>query len=273
MISVLLVRLPRIPIAVEKVAQAPALNIRETVMNIFPYSPLETLLNGASLLPAFVFACLTGAACVAEKAKSKPVMTLIESLSDVFYACLSFIMDIMSIGMIAIACSWAINYFPVIQSGELTPLVIMFSVDFLIIACVIYPLLLFLLCCEKHPYKILYAALAPVIAAFFSGDTNYAFPFQIRHGMESLGIKRRVSGFVFPLFSAFARGGSAMVLTISFIVILRTYSPIGISVSDILWVTGVAFGLSFLLNAQSTGGAYTALAVLCAVYGSGFEAV
>jgi Na+/H+-dicarboxylate symporter len=273
MISVLVVRLPRIPITVEKVTDASTLDIREILSAIFPYSPLEALINGSFLLPAVVLACLIGAACVSDKNKSKPVVTLIDALANISYYCMSFIMDIMPIGMIAIACSWSINYFSVIVSGVLTPLIILLTVDFIVVVCVVYPVIFYFGCKGHHPFRLLYASLASIIAAFFSGDTNYALSFHIRHGTESLGVRRRINGFAYPLFSIFARGGSAMVVAVSFVVILHSYSTLRIPFDDILWITFVSFGLSFLLCAHPTGGAYIALTVLCAMYGRGFEAV
>ena len=75
-----------------------------------------------------------------------------------------------------------------------------------------------------------------------------------------------------PIFSVFARGGTAMVIAVSFIVVLRSYSSLGIFFSDILWLTGLSFGISFCLGSFPTGGAFAALTILCTVYGRGFEA-
>ena len=273
MISVLLVKLPRIPISVEKITNAPSLSAGAAIETLFPYSAFDTLTGGSYLLPVFIFACFIGAACVSDKAKSKPVIALCDSLSNIFYYITSFIMDILPIGMIAIAFTQARDFTSVLSLGILTPLVIMLTADFLIIVCIVYPLIFFFICKGHHPLRLLYASLAPMLAAFFSGDTNYTLPFHIRHGKESLGIRRRINGFAFPLFSIFARGGSAMVVAVSFIVILRSYSPLAISAEDILWIMCVSFALSFLLCAHSAGGAYIALAVLCSMYGRGFETV
>jgi Na+/H+-dicarboxylate symporter len=272
-ISVLAVKLPRIPISVERIAGAPTLGAKAAVESLFPYSAFESLMDGSCLLPAFVFACLIGAACVSDKAKTKPIIALIDSLSNIFYYIASFIMDIMSVGMIAIAFIWARDFGSMLSLGILTPLILLLTADFLILVCILYPLIFFFICKGHHPFRLLYASLAPMLASFFSGDANYTLPFYIRHGTESLGIRRRINGFSFPLFSIFARGGASLVVSVSFIVILRSYSPLAIPAEDIFWIMGVSFGLSFLLCAHSSGGAYIALAVLCTMYGRGFETV
>ena len=75
-----------------------------------------------------------------------------------------------------------------------------------------------------------------------------------------------------PMFSIFGRAGSALTVTVSFIVILKSYSSLGIAFYDMLWLLGMAIILSFLLGRFPSGGAYIALATVCGLYGRGFEA-
>ena len=110
-----------------------------------------------------------------------------------------------------------------------------------------------------------------VITAFFSADSNLTLQLNMRHGKESLGIRRRINGVVHPLFTVFARGGSALVTTITFIMIWRSYSSLRIPFTDILWITFTSFGISFLLGGIPAGGAFISLTVLCTLYSKGFE--
>ena len=125
-------------------------------------------------------------------------------------------------------------------------MIIMLLVDFILIAGVIYPIIIRYLCHDPHPYKILYASICSVLTAFFSADSNLVLQLNMRHGKESLGIRRRINGVVHPLFSIFARGGSALVTTIGFIMIWRSYSSLTIPFTDILWITFTSFGISFV---------------------------
>ena len=60
MLSVLLVRLPRIPIMVESAGEEASLNVAGLVRALFPYSAFDSLNNGTFLLTAFFFAALIG---------------------------------------------------------------------------------------------------------------------------------------------------------------------------------------------------------------------
>jgi Na+/H+-dicarboxylate symporter len=117
----------------------------------------------------------------------------------------------------------------------------------------------------------LYASIAPALLALVGNDANLTLPLTIRHGKESLGIRRRTSGFTFPIFSIFARGGSALVSVISFVVIWRSYSSLNIPFGDILWIFGFSFIFSFMLGGLPSGCAFVLVTILCQNYARGFE--
>ena len=241
LISILVARIPRIPITVEKIPEIASLHIDNLLRALFPFSAFESINNGTFLLSAYLFAMLIGTASTADPVLFRPVTQLADSLSKLMYNITVIFTEVFSIGMIAILCSWTIQFKDIILSGVYTPLIIVLLIDFVFVAGVVYPLILRYLCHDPHPYKVLYASICSLITAFFSGDSNLVLPLNIRHGKESLGIRRRINGVAQPLFSIFARGGSALVTTVSFIVIWRSYSSLNIPFVDILWITFVSF--------------------------------
>lgn len=271
LLSIIIVKLPRIPITVDIATDVFHLDIKGLILSLFPFSAFDSLREGSFLLVSLIFAFLIGWESASEEITFKPVFALSDSLSKLFYAISVFFTEIMAICMIAIMCYWTVSFRGIIATGIYTPLIIMFFVDFVIIAGIIYPLILRYVCHDPHPYRVLYASLAPMILSFISGDSNLVFPLTNRHAVESLGIRRRSRGFSLPLFSIFARGGSALVATISFILIWRSYSSLSIPFADILWIFLMAFGVSFLLGGLPSGGAFILLTILCEKYARGFE--
>lgn len=271
LISILLVKLPRIPITVDVATDAFSLDVKGMILSLFPYSGFDALHDGSFLLVCLVFAFIIGWESASEEIAFKPVFALADSLSNLFYNIANFFTEIMSILCIAIVCYWTMDFRKVVEPGIYTPMIIMFLVDFVIVAGIIYPLILHFVCHDPHPYKVLYASIAPLILSFFSGDSNLVIPLANRHLRDSLGIRRRCRGFTYPMFSIFARGGSALVTTISFILIWRSYSSLSIPVTDVLWIFGLSFGLSFLLGGIPAGGAFVLLTILCSKYARGFE--
>lgn len=271
LISILLVKLPRIPITVDVATEAFTLNVKGLILSLFPYSGFEALKEGSFLLVCLIFAFIIGWESASEETTFKPVFVISDSFSNLFYNIAAFFTEILSILCIAIVCYWTMDFRKVIEPGIYTPMIIMFIVDFIVVAGIIYPLILHFVCHDPHPYKVLFASIAPLTLSFFGGDSNLVIPLANRHLRDSLGIRRRCRGFTYPLFSIFARGGSALVTTISFILIWRSYSSLSIPMSDILWIFGLSFGLSFLLGGIPSGGAFVLLTILCTKYARGFE--
>ncbi|MBR7064460.1 MAG: dicarboxylate/amino acid:cation symporter, partial [Treponema sp.] len=224
LVSALLVRLPRIPITAEKVEQIQKIDFAHLVQSLFPFSSFESLSNGAFLLSPFLLAVLVGSASASDQVTFKSIIVLFDSLSKLFYNVAVFFMEMLAIGMIAIMTHWMINSRAVLLGGTFTPLIVMLFVNFLIIAFGLYPLILRYICPEINPYRVLYASTCSTLVSFFSGDVNLVFPINIRTGKESLGIRRGVNGITFPLFSIFARGGSAFICVIGFVAIWRSYA-------------------------------------------------
>lgn len=271
LISILLVKLPRIPITVDVATEAFNLNVKGLILSLFPYSGFGAVMEGSFLLVCLIFAFIIGWESASEETTFKPVFVISDSFSNLFYNIAAFFTEIMSILCIAIVCYWTMDFRNVIEPGIYTPMIIMFIVDFIVVAGIIYPIILHFVCHDPHPYKVLFASIAPLILSFFGGDSNLVIPLANRHLRDSLGIRRRCRGFTYPLFAIFARGGSALVTTVSFILIWRSYSSLSIPMSDILWIFGLSFGLSFLLGGIPSGGAFVLLTILCSKYARGFE--
>lgn len=269
--SVLIVKLPRIPITVDVTSEIASIDIKGLLTSLLPQSAFQTLLEGSFLLVSFLFAILIGWTCYSDQNTFKIIYNFADACSQLFYKLSSAFSEILSILIIAIMCYWTINFRAAFATGIYTPMIALFIVDFVIIVGIIYPIIVRYVCREPHPYRVLYAGLAPMLIGFISGDENFSLPVSIRHGKESLGIKRRSSGFTYPLFSIFARGGSALVAAISFVLIWRSYSSLKLPFEDIALIFSVCFGLSFLLGNLPSGGAFVLLTIICQTYGKGFE--
>lgn len=270
--SVLLRNPSRIPIFVEGASEIEKIGIFESLMQLFPVSAFEAFSNGLFILPLCIFAGFAGAGCAVDKNAAKSTLTLFDSLSHVSYAVMNFFVDIISVGMIALSVNWTLQFRTMLASKVFTDLILLLGFDFLLLAFGIYPALMRLVCPKVNPYRVLYAGSASILASFFSGDTNMTLPILLRHTNESLGVRRRISSVTMPIFSIFGRAGSALVVTVSFIVILKSYSSLGIAFKDMLWLMGMSVFFSFFLGRFPSGGTYIALATICALYGRGFEA-
>ena len=271
LLSVLLHTPARIPIFVEGISDIQVLGVRESLLQLFPSSAFEAVINGTYILPLCIFGGFAGAGCAVDRNIAKPAITLIDSLARISYAVLVFFVDMLMLGMVAVSAYWVIKFHEMLLTAVFADFAILLIADLLIIALVIYPLLLKIFYRDINPYRVLYASLAPMLAAFFSQDTHVALAVLLRHSNESLGVRRRISSVVLPIFSIFGRAGSSLVITVSFIVILKSYSSLSLNIQDMFWLVGIASLFSCLLGRFPAGGTYIALASVCALYGRGFE--
>ena len=263
----------RIPILVEEYAEPIFLNTADSILDIFPSNMFSAVMvGGVNLLPACVFAFFLGMGLSYDRNYTKPVITLIDSLSRIFYHIAAFFSEIMGLIMIVLSAFWAIRFNHILHAEIFRDLILLLGIISVVLGFIILPLFLYLIRPKANPWVVLYGSLGQAIAAFFSGDINFTLPILFRHMKENLGARRRSNTVSIALFAIFGRAGSAMVAAISLIVIINSYSSLGINTQDILVIAGSALAISFLLAGYPGNGAFIALAALCMHYGRGFEA-
>ena len=263
----------RIPILIEKQAQMITLNTAEHILQVFPSNMFAAVLgDGLFILPVCVFAFFLGMGLSYDRNYTKPVTSLIDSLSRIFYHIVSFFSEILGLIMIVLSAYWAIRFHSVLQAEVFRSLILLLGIFSVILGFGILPLFLYLVKPKTNPWAVLYGSLSQAIAGFFSGDINFTLPVLFRHVKENLGTRRRSNAVTVALFAVFGRAGSAMVAAMAFIVIINSYSSLGLTTANIFSIATRAFLISFLLAGHPGSGAFTALAVLSMGYGQGFEA-
>jgi len=263
----------RIPILIEEQVEAISLNTADNILSVFPSNMFAAVVNdGIYILPVCVFAFFLGMGLSYDRNYTKPVISLLDSLSRIFYHIASFFSEILGFVLIVLSAYWAIRFHNVLKADVFRDLILLLGIFSVILGFGILPLFLYFLKPKTNPWAVLYGCLGQAIAAFFSGDINFTLPVLFRHVKENLGIRRRSNAITITLFTIFGRAGSAMVAAVAFIVIIKSYSSLGITMMDIFTIAIRALVISFLLAGHPGNGAYTALAVLCMGYGRGFEA-
>jgi Na+/H+-dicarboxylate symporter len=272
--AVLLFPPGRIRIPNEEQLEAFSLDLAGNVLALFPPNMFQALAgDGTYIFPFCVFAFFLGMGLSYDRSYTRPVIALIDSLSRIFYHIVSFFSEILGFLMIILAAYWAFRFKAVQETGIFRDLIVLLGGFSLVFSFIVLPILLYFIRPKARPWAVLYGSLGPGIAAWFSGDVNFTFPVLLRHGKENFGTRRRANAISLSLFATFGRGGSAMVATVAFIVIIKSYSSLGITtMADIISICLRAFLISFFLAGHPGDGAYTALAVLCLGYGGSYEA-
>jgi len=262
----------RIPILMEEQIEVLSLGTSENILDLFPSNMFSALAgNGVYLLPVYVFAFFLGMGLSYDRNYTKPVISLVDSLSRIFYHVASFFSEILAIVLIALSAYWAVRYNNVLKADMFRDLIVLLGVFSVVLAFGILPLFLYFIKPKTNPWVVLYGSLGQAFSSFFSGDINFTLPVVFRHLKENLGVRRRSSTVTLTLFTVFGRAGSAMIAASAFIVIIQSYVSLEFSTLDILTIGANAFLISFMLARCPGTGAYTALAALCLAYGKGYE--
>jgi Na+/H+-dicarboxylate symporter len=262
----------RVPFFFEEQLETITLNTADNITALFPSNMFQVLVgDGVYLFPVCVFAFFLGMGLSYDRSDTKPVISLVDSLSRIFYHIASFFSEVLGFMMISLAAYWAVRFHGVQQAEVFRNLLALLGAFSLVLGFGILPLFIHLLKPKANPWVILYGSLGPAIAAFFSGDINFSLPVLLRHTKENLGARRRSNAVTLSIFATFGRAGSAMVAAIAFIVVIKSKSSLDIPMTDIFSIGLRALIISFFLARHPGDGAYTALAVLCLGYGRGFE--
>jgi len=265
------VRPARIPLVADAVSAGKAPDIKDLLFSVFPDSPFAALASSGFLLPTYFLALLLGLAFSHDRAATKPVVQLFDSLSRVFYQINSFFVEFLGVLIIATTARNVLELRSAAGADVYQPLLVTVGAETLVVTFVIIPAALWFFGGKKNPYRVLYGLFASSLAALVSGDLYFAMGSLMKHEKESLGVRRRANALDLPLAAIFGRAGTALVTSTAFIVVLSSYSNLGVSPGSLLWIVVFAPIASLLVGSSPDKGAMAALMSLCALYGRGFE--
>ena len=270
-LSVLVFPPERIPITVEAEKAFASVSVMDGLRTIFPRNLFSVIWgSGDFLLPLIVLAFLLGVNMDFDRQLTRPIVQIFDSMSRIFYHLNSLIVELFGFAMIVITAAWMMR----VSHTDLAmykQILLILAVDVGIVVFGVFPLSLYLLGVKENPYRWLYAAMGPAIAGLFTGDAYLSLGFLTKHGKESLGVPRMVGSAVYPLFAVLGRAGTAMISSVSFILILRSYSSLEITFLQTLWVMLFSFIVSFVLGAVPGNGAFFSVFMLCSIYAKGLQ--
>jgi Na+/H+-dicarboxylate symporter len=263
----------QIPIHFEEELGSISLDTAGNILALFPSNMFQALTaDTVYLFPVCVFAFFLGMGFSYDRSFTKPVITLVDSLSRIFYHIVVFFSEIMGLLIIVLAAYWAVRFGNILEAKVYNDLIALLAVFSMVLCFVILPLFLYFLRPKVNPWALLYGNLGSALTAWFSGDINFTLPFMQRCGKENFGIRRRSNIVTGILFTTFGRAGSAMTAAAAFILIIKSYSSLDITLADSFFIGLRAFIISFFLAGHPGDGAYIALALICLGYGRSYEA-
>jgi Na+/H+-dicarboxylate symporter len=270
--GVLLLNAGRIPLSSDAsfpLAGIPTLP--DILKALLPESPAAVFMSPDFLLPLAMLAAMIGLAFSSDRTVTKPALNFFDSMSRISWHINSFIVEILPLPIILITTTRTIIIAASPRLQVFGVMLLVLGIQTAVVVFLLLPLLLILAGKKKNPYKILYALAAPAMAGLVMGSAVAAAGITAKHLKESLCIRRRNGATILPVALVLGRAGTAMVSATAFIVILSSYSSLGIGSATLAWMMLYIPLGALLLGAAPALGPLHLVAYLCAIFGKGFE--
>lgn len=185
-------------------------SISDMLINIIPTSITDAMASG-NLLQIVVFAVFFALAACAIGEKSKPVIGLLSSVSQIMFKFTGYVMFFAPLGVFC-AIATTIGHSGVAVLGTYVKLILC-----IILALVLFILFVLVLACKivNIPFMGLIKALSsPALLAFSTTSSEAALPSAMEI-LENFGAPKNIVGFVMPAGYTFNLDGSTIYLSLA----------------------------------------------------------
>ena len=192
------------------VTQSSHNSLTELITNIFPTSITDAMASG-NLLQIVIFAIFFALAACAIGEKSKPVMEVLTSVSQIMFKFTGYVMWFAPIGVFG-AIATTIGHSGITVLGTYLKLLICVA-----IALILFILFVLMLACKivRVPFWGLIRALySPALLAFSTASSEAALPSAMEI-LEDFGAPKNIVGFVMPAGYTFNLDGSTLYLSLA----------------------------------------------------------
>lgn len=192
----------------------------DTIINIFPRNPIQSLASG-EMLQIILFAILLGLAMTLSGKSGERVLTLFQDLNEIVMKIVTMVIRVSPIGVFClIAKVFADQGFDAIM-----PLAKYFFTILLVLLlhlCVTYPLMLKFLG-KLSPLIFIKKFNEVMFFAFSTASSNATIPVSLEAVEKRLGVKNSVASFTIPLGATINMDGTAIMQGVATVFVSQAY--------------------------------------------------
>ena len=196
-----------VTLSADKVEPTAAPGIVDTLLNIIPTNPIDSLVS-ANMLQILFFALFLGIAISMLGDKAKTLYNFFDQLAEVMYKITGMVMKVAPIGVFGLIAPIVGHY----GISVLLPLIKLILVVYA--GCILHALLVYSgsvkLFANYSPLKF-FKGIAPAsLVAFSTSSSSGTLPITMKSTEENLGVSKKVSSFVLPLGATINMDGTAL---------------------------------------------------------------
>lgn len=233
-------------------------SLSETLVNIIPENPFDSLTN-ATMLQIIFFAIFLGITLtLIPNEKAQPLLSFFEGLTDAMIKMVLLIMRIAPIGVFALIAVIVGKF-----GGDVLIALLKFTI-IVVAGCLlhmftIFPLAIKLLTKMKVPF--FFKGLSPAIFTAFSTTSSGAtLPVNMECCEDNLGVPKQISSFVLPLGATINMNGTSLYQGVAALFLAEVYLSGGLAITEQIIVV-----LTATLGAIGTAGVPGAAPILLAI--------
>ncbi|MFD2187726.1 dicarboxylate/amino acid:cation symporter [Aquimarina celericrescens] len=233
-------------------------NIPQTISNLIPDNPLESILLG-EMLGVVIFTIIIGVAITQlEESIALPIIRMIEAIQKICMIVVSWAMLLVPVavfGLIAALLSdlgvevlLGLGYYMIVVLLGLALLLVFYMAILVVIG-------------RRNPIHFLKAAREPQLLAFSTASSAAVMPMSMKVADERLNVSSNISDFVIPVGASINMDGTALFQCTSALFIAQAYG-IELSILNLLLITITIVGASIGTPAIPGGGVVILASVL-----------
>lgn len=233
--------------------------IKEFIFSIIPENFFGAIANG-ELLPTLLAAVLFGIAAASLGDMSKPVINLMEKVSEIFFKIVGMVMKISPIGAFG-AMSYTIGAFGISSLKSLGWLMVgVYTTMFLFIVVILGLIARYY---KFNIFKFIAYIKEEIFLVVGTSSSESALPNMMRK-LENLGCSKQVVGLVVPTGYAFNLDGTSIYLSMAALFIAQAYG-VDLSMVEIITLLGILM-ITSKGAAGVTGSGFITLAATLAAF-------
>lgn len=242
------------------------ISLSEIFLSFVPSNPILAMAEG-NILQVIVFAVFIGLAINFSGTRGKPLLHVLESLSDVMYRLTSIIMEFSPIGVFGIM-AWVSGTFGLTILVPLLKFLIVYYLACFIHFFVVYGTLIKGISRLKLMPFIKGMGDA-IMMAFSSCSSAATLPTAMHCVQENLGVTKNISGFILPLGITLNMNGTAIFQAMSAVFVAQAYG-ISLDLSNYLTLI-LTTTMSAIGTAGVPGGGFIMLSAVLSSVGLPLE--
>jgi len=243
---------------VNNASQKGGFSITESIGNLIPVNPLESMLTG-ELLSVVIFTVIIGVAITQlDEITSRPIVRFIEALQKICMTVIGWAMRLIPFAvfglMAALVSATGTEVFLGLGYYMMVVMAGLFCI--MLFYCVLYIIIL-----KQNPLLFLHKIKDPLLLAFSTASSAAVMPLSMKTADEKLGVSSKVSDFVIPIGATINMDGTALFQCVTVLFMAQVYG-VDLDIFNVLLLTATVVSASIGTPAIPGGGVIILTTVL-----------